>query len=341
MLCFYSSYSVYSLYNIYHYLSYLSLLSQEKLYLCPLNPLYTMYRTLKQQFLLSGIPEGEARAITLLLLEKVCGMSIAEALTAVSIPPTQRELLLAMAARVAQGEPVQYVLGEADFCGMALHVAPGVLIPRQETEELVGWIVEEGKALPASANTRLRVLDIGTGSGCIAIALAKQLEGAEVEAWDVSEEALRIAKENAEKERVQVKFERVDVLEGIAPIGSIASINSITSIVSIDSITSTFHLLVSNPPYIPQEEASEMEATVLDHEPHAALFVPNDDPLLFYRRIAAIGMRLLLAEGLLFFEINRRFGREVVALLEGMGYRDVELKRDAYGNDRMVKAIKP
>ena len=166
------------------------------------------------------------------------------------------------------------------------------------------------------------MLDIGTGSGCIAIALARQLPGVQVEAWDVSEEALRIASRNAEKNSIEVVFKKVDVLEDAG------------------KAQGTYDMIVSNPPYICEEEAQDMEKNVLEHEPRLALFVPDSDPLLFYRRIAQLGQQILRNNGLLFFEINRRFGQETVLMLQGMGYREVELRKDLYGNDRMVKAIK-
>lgn len=169
-------------------------------------------------------------------------------------------------------------------------------------------------------------LDIGTGSGCIAIALAKRMKEAAVSAWDISPTALHIAQENAARNNVQVTFSQVDVL---APIDW-EHIHS-----------NSFDCIVSNPPYICEEEAQEMERHVLEHEPHLALFVPNDDPLLFYRRIGVLGLELLRQNRALYFEINRRFGQETVAMLEALGYLHVELRQDCFGNDRMIKAIKP
>ncbi len=282
-----------------------------------------VYREIRQVLTQGGMAEGEAKAITLLLMEKVAGLPPAKALMADDKDlkcPCQT--LLDRAVRVAQGEPVQYVIGKTDFCGLTLNVKPGVLIPRPETEELVKWIEEDPQL--STVNCQLstqKILDIGTGSGCIAIALAKRIEGAEVEAWDVSEIALQVAQENAERNGVKVTFRQVDVMEALKPVGS-------------------FDIIVSNPPYICEEEAVEMEKNVVEHEPQVALFVPNEDPLLFYRRIGTIAQALLVAGGRLFFEINRRFGKEVVSLLEGMGYQEVELRKDSWGNERMVKAIK-
>ena len=167
-----------------------------------------LYRDIKAVLTEGGIIEGEAKAIALMLMEKVCGITTTEVLMNHPKGEAYRTELLAMSQRIAQGEPVQYVLGEADFCGMSMKVQPGVLIPRKETEELVAWIVEEGRGKKEA----LHVLDIGTGSGCIAVALAKTLEGAEVEAWDVSDVALQTAKENAERNSVIVETKKVDVL---------------------------------------------------------------------------------------------------------------------------------
>ena len=300
------------------------------------------YQEIKGLLMEGNMPEGEAKAVALMLLEKVAGLPTAKALIADGNDLLcRRQSLLELAARVAQGEPVQYVLGEADFCGLTLKVKPGVLIPRPETEELVNWIVETLHTKQSVVNCQLstvncQLLDIGTGSGCIAVALAKKLKEAEVEAWDVSDDALEIARENAKRNGVQVKTSKVDVLD------INANSNSQLSTVNFQlSPLTSYNIIVSNPPYICEEEKAEMERNVLEHEPRLALFVPDDDPLLFYRRIAELGLSLLKEKGLLFFEINRRFGEEVVKMLQGKGYREVELRQDMFGNDRMVKAIKP
>ena len=192
-------------------------------------------------------------------------------------------------------------------------VSPSVLIPRPETEELVDWILSD------NSQKGMRVLDIGTGSGCIPISLASDMDAPLVSAWDISEEALKVAVANAELNSVNVDFSRVDVLSDEIPD------------VKVD-------ILVSNPPYITDSEKSEMERNVLDWEPGLALFVPDNDPLKFYRRIAEIGRDILDNNGLLYFEINRAYGKDTVDMLLGLGYRDVELRKDISGNDRMVKA---
>lgn len=277
-----------------------------------------LYEHIKKMLCGSGVDEGEAKAVALLLLEKVCGLTVAEALMAdVEGVGNDGKRAMEMAKRVSGGEPVQYVLEEADFCGLPLYVNSGVLIPRPETEELVEWIAEDGNGG--------KVLDVCTGSGCIAVALAKRFPGAEVEAWDVSEEALAVAKVNVERCGVEVSLKKVDVLN-----------DDDAEMAMGDG----WDVIVSNPPYVCEEEASEMEARVLKHEPRMALFVPDEDPLIFYRQIARMGRKALREGGRLYFEINRRFGQDVVKMLEGMGYAGVELRRDFYGNDRMVKAIK-
>ena len=307
------------------------------------------YQEIKGLLMESNMPEGEAKAVALMLLEKVAGLPTAKALIADGNDLLcRRQSLLELAARVAKGEPVQYVLGEADFCGLTLKVKPGVLIPRPETEELVAWVVENVKAnsnlLPLTSNlSPFKLLDIGTGSGCIAVALAKKLKEAEVEAWDVNNDALEIARENAERNGVQVKTSKVDVLDINANSNSqLSTLNcQLSTLTSHLSPLTSYNIIVSNPPYICEEEKAEMERNVLEHEPRLALFVPDDDPLLFYRRIAELGLSLLKEKGLLFFEINRRFGEEVIKMLQEKGYREVELRQDMFGNDRMVKAIKP
>ena len=316
------------------------------MYFCSMK---SPYQEIKGLLMEGNMSEGEAKAVALMLLEKVAGLPTAKALIADGNDLLcRRQSLLELAARVAKGEPVQYVLGEADFCGLTLKVKPGVLIPRPETEELVAWVEENVNAntnlLPLTSNlSPFKLLDIGTGSGCIAVALAKKLKEAEVEAWDVSDDALEIARENAKRNGVQVKTSKVDVLDINANSNSqLSTVNfQLSTLTSHLSPLTSYNIIVSNPPYICEEEKAEMERNVLEHEPRLALFVPDDDPLLFYRRIAELGLSLLKEKGLLFFEINRRFGEEVVKMLQGKGYREVELRQDMFGNDRMVKAIKP
>lgn len=277
-----------------------------------------IYRDIRD-VLIREYDAGEASAIAFLLLEEVAGMSRSQALMGDDSP--QRDELLRMAERIAKGEPVQYVVGKAEFYGLTFHVEPGVLIPRPETEELVD-------AVELQNAQAVRVVDIGTGSGCIAISLSKKFPDAKVEGWDISNDALRIAKGNAELNESNVSFHKVDVLS-VSPSEAL----SLAEGRRVD-------VIVSNPPYICDKEKSDMERNVLDHEPHLALFVPDEDPLLFYRKIAELGVEILSTGGRLYFEINRAYGRETVLLLEGLGYSNVQLVQDQFGNDRMVCAIK-
>ena len=235
----------------------------------------------------------------------------------VTLTALQEERLADILGRLGQGEPLQYIEGRAPFCGMDFAVEQGVLIPRPETAELVDWIAQEhGTGQP-------RILDMGTGSGCIAIALDRRIPGAKVEACDLSEKALAVAEENNRGNGTQVSFFRHDILDKDTP------------------LPHSYDIIVSNPPYIMQSEQEEMEQHVTGWEPHMALFVPDDDALLFYRAIAETGMTdALNPGGAIYVEINQRLGAETVALFESYGYREVTLRRDIYGNDRMVKGVK-
>lgn len=217
--------------------------------------------------------------------------------------------------RLKSGEPIQYILGKTEFYGMPFMVSPDVLIPRPETEELVEWILSENRQGNCS------VIDIGTGSGCIAITLAGKMSGAVVCAWDISDNALKIASENARLNGVSVQFSLHDIFQ---PVDDIFSID----------------VLVSNPPYVTESEKAGMEAGVLDFEPHDALFVPDNNALVFYERIADVAMELLRGGGKLYFEINREKGAEVCGMLRDKGFVNVELRKDISGNDRMVRAVK-
>lgn len=219
--------------------------------------------------------------------------------------------------RLLEGEPVQYVVGETEFCGHRFHTAHGVLIPRPETEELCRWIVEEWKE-----ESGKRLLDIGTGSGCIACTLAAELKEAQVGAWDISADVLRIARGNAERLGVSVNFELVDALQPPHPTPG-----------SLD-------IIVSNPPYVCQQERADMERHVLDYEPSLALFVPDDDPLLFYRAIADYALQALRPGGRLYFELNCRFAHETADMLQQAGFSDVCIRKDQYGKDRFISACR-
>lgn len=279
------------------------------------------FHRLVKQTLQQRYSEREADALMRILFEDVGGISRQDILihgADNTLPMEIKTRIFQMAQRIAEGEPWQYVVGRTKFCGLSIGVEKGVLIPRPETAEMVEHILQH-EILPPTCN----LLDIGTGSGCIALALKRNLPQAYVEAWDASHTALGVAHRNAEQLNLDVVFLQQDVLQYTAHYKE----------------SNAFNLIVSNPPYVCRSEASNMEALVLDHEPHLALFVPDEKPLLFYCAIAAIGQRLLKRKGILWLEINQRFGAEVCQLLRENGYTDISLLSDSYRNDRFVRAI--
>ena len=213
--------------------------------------------------------------------------------------------------------PIQYLLGSTSFYGLEFKVNENVLIPRPETEELVDWIIENQKG----KDQKIKILDIGTGSGCIAISLAKNLPHAQVFAIDVSKGALATAKENAKTNGVNVHFIEQNILE-------------------TTDLLQDFDIIVSNPPYVRELEKQEIKNNVLEHEPHLALFVANDDALVFYIKITALAQKNLVAQGELYFEINQYLGKEMIAMVQDFGFTTIELKKDIYANDRMLRALR-
>ena len=211
--------------------------------------------------------------------------------------------------------PIQYIVGETSFYGLQFKVNNSVLIPRPETEELVEWIIKDYKNTP-----KIKILDIGTGSGCIAISLAKNLPDATVFALDISEKALETAQINAKTNNVFVHFLKEDILTS-------------------NSLPNSFDIIVSNPPYVRDLEKEQIQKNVIDYEPHIALFVKNDNPLLFYKKIAELAKVHLTKQGSLYFEINQYLGSETVALLTDKGFQNIILKKDIYKVDRMIKAL--
>ena len=263
-------------------------------------------------------PEREAQAIAAVVAEHLLSMDSLQRLMAASapVPPAALVALPAVRARLLAHEPVQYVLGAAHFAGMTLEVTPATLIPRPETEELVHVITQT-----YAANAALRVLDVGTGSGCLALALARALPKAEVIAVDISAEALAVARRNGARYAPQVIFQQVDILQSLPA----------------DLAPGTLDVLVSNPPYVRESERPEMRDNVLAWEPATALFVPDADPLLFYRRLAEIGPVLLRPGGGIYLEINEALGAETAALLEARGFVAVTVLPDMFGKARMVR----
>ena len=241
------------------------------------------------------------------------------------IDKINEEKFISALAKLKNETPIQYIIGETEFYGLTLIVNKNVLIPRPETEELVSWVLNEVKTIKDKVERKnqrkssLKILDIGTGSGCIAIALAKELPESDIWALDISDNALKIAKENAILNNVNIQFLNKDILK-------------------TKELPLKFDIIVSNPPYVKQHEISKMRNNILLNEPHLALFVEDHKPFIFYDKIANLALNNLHKNGLLFFEINQAFGKEMIQLLKIKGYKNIELRKDIFGNDRMVKA---
>ena len=265
--------------------------------------------------------KNEIKSITRLLLRQLAGLNSVQIYSYkdTKIPDYTVKDLNTAVDRLAEGEPVQYILGETEFFGLSFKVRPGVLIPRPETEELVELILKDLKNIDKS----VQLLDIGTGSGCIAVSLAKNSPNANVSAWDISADALQIASENAEINNTNIDFKLRDILD----------------VNLSEGYPQKLDIIVSNPPYVCKSEKSEMENHVLNHEPHLALFVNDDDPLIFYRVITQFAIKNLVKGGALYFEINSQLGKETVELVSEYPFAKVELFQDLSGKDRMIRAI--
>lgn len=278
------------------------------------------YRTIFTQKLASLYDEYETESFFYIILEDFHHMKRVD----LALNPTfelSPELLQQwenVVAQLKEQRPIQYILGETEFFGLPFYVNEHTLIPRQETEELVDWIIKEN--LKITKFKELKILDIGTGTGCIAISLAKNLPNAKVFAMDVSDKALAVAKRNAERNNVDITFLHQSILE-------------------TEDLGETFDIIVSNPPYVRNLEKEEIKKNVLDYEPHLALFVEDNDALLFYRKITELAKINLVENGQLYFEINQYLGKEMVELLEKNKFKDIALRKDIYGNDRMMKGV--
>ena len=283
------------------------------------------YRQLWQR--LSAVyGDGEAKAMARLIYEERYGLSLSDLLAGRDADVPQEELEQ-ITRRLEDHEPVQYILGQTDFCNRTFWVDEHVLIPRPETAELCRWIVQEvGGKSPLRAPCT--ILDIGTGSGCIAVTLGAEPPAAKVPAWDISEDALQVARKNASRHNVQIAFQQVDILnpQHFLTVGQRVALQS------------TFNVIVSNPPYICYKEQVAMDANVLEYEPYEALFVPDEDPLLFYRAIARYGLSALVSGGWLYFEMNPIYAQPLNEMLNMMSYRDIEIRTDLYGKQRMIRA---
>jgi release factor glutamine methyltransferase len=269
---------------------------------------------------LAGIYEpNEIEALTLLTLSAMTGATKAQlkAFPEKTLMAGQADSLQNILTRLQTGEPIQYILGHTEFHGLPFNVNPSVLIPRPETEELVEWILDTEDNLPFIIDN---ILDIGTGSGCIAISLKKELPGVAVTAIDISPTALQTAQENAALNHVQVNFIQADIL------------NPTTEIENLQ-----FDIIVSNPPYVTLQDKTQMHRNVTDFEPHSALFVPENDPLVFYKAIADFALKTLRSEGVLFFEINENLGNETMEMLKSKGFKNIEMRKDMSGRDRIIR----
>jgi release factor glutamine methyltransferase len=273
----------------------------------------------------SSCQPQEISQITRLLLEKMAGIDKMQYYGGkdIKIPEHIAGKLREAVLRMEENVPLQYILGETEFSGLKFHVRPGVLIPRPETEELVELVIKDVETRHYK-NDKIRITDICTGSGCIAVALAKKITGSLVEAWDISSEAIGIAKENAEINSVDVIFRQIDVLD-FKP---------------TEDMNETMDILVSNPPYVCRKEQVEMEPKVIQHEPHLALFVEDDNPLVFYNAIAETAIKILKEEGLMYFEINSLLWEKTMELLNSFSFRDVSVLKDISGRERFIRVKK-
>jgi release factor glutamine methyltransferase len=273
---------------------------------------------------LNGIYDAnEIEALTLLAVTEITGSakSKIKAFPEQALTPQQSDTLAAMLSRLKTGEPLQYILGHTEFYGLPFKVNPSVLIPRPETEELVEWALDSSQLAVGNVQSAVSILDIGTGSGCIAISLKKNLPAATVTAIDISPAALQTAKENAKLNNVDINFIEADILNPK----------------KFEIENPTFEIIISNPPYVTLADKKQMHTNVTDFEPHSALFVPESDPLIFYKAIADFATDNLTPGGLLFFEINENLGKETVDLLSNRGFVDIELRKDISGRDRMAR----
>ena len=279
--------------------------------------------------------ENESSTLARMVLEYCTGLSRTEITLNghQEISLTQRETIKNYIERLRLHEPIQYIANKAFFYGLELYVNEAVLIPRPETEELVDWIVKDMQAThndvfqkattDADATNSLKILDVGTGSGCIALALKKAIPKAEVWGCDVSEEALNVARRNGSLLDIRVDFQGINFLDEAGQ----------KSLPTVD-------VIVSNPPYIPLQDKASMQPNVVRYEPHSALFVADDDPLIFYKTIARFAKKRLYQNGAIYMEVHEDFGRDVVRLFEEEGYQNIELRKDIQGKERMVKAVR-
>lgn len=278
------------------------------------------FKTLFTEALSNTYPQTEIDSFFFILIEEKLNLKRIDTVLNPNylIEDTIEIELKNIITRLQKQEPIQYIIGNTEFYGYPFLVDKNTLIPRPETEELVSWILEEINKTEEISNEKVSILDIGTGSGCIPISLAKEQKNSNIFAIDVSNKALEVAKKNALLNNVEISFIEQNILETI-------------------SLPQRFDIIVSNPPYVRELEKAEIKQNVLNNEPHLALFVEDDNPLLFYKKIADLAKNHLLKNGVLFFEINQYLGQETVLMLKEKGFTNIILKKDYFGNDRMIK----
>jgi release factor glutamine methyltransferase len=266
----------------------------------------------------------EARSLSWLSISYVCKLERAKYLSIKQeeINSDDSKQLFKIHEQLIQGKPLQYILGETEFYDLTFKVNPNVLIPRPETEELVDWALITSRIINGETEV-LKILDIGTGSGCIPVSIKKYIPLADITAIDISEAALNTARQNADLNQTEINFIQDDILNPS----------------NLELINTKYDLILSNPPYVTESEKEQMLDNVLKHEPHKALFVPNNDPLVFYRAIAEFALVHLKINGFLFLELNEKFGQETLNLLKEKGFKEIELRQDMGGKDRMIKAV--
>ena len=267
-------------------------------------------------------PKTEIDSFFFILMEEKLQMQRIDTVLKPNFLITEKNLidLKTIVKRLQKEEPIQYIIGNTEFYGLPFLVDKNTLIPRPETEELVTWVLDEIKVLTNNKITELSILDIGTGTGCIPISLAKNLTSLNISAIDISPEALLIAKQNAILNKVTIEFIELDILNA-------------------ESLPQEYDVIISNPPYVRELEKVEIKNNVLENEPHLALFVADENPLIFYNKIADLAKQQLSENGMLFFEINQYLGKETVNMLVKKGFKNIQLKKDLFGNDRMIKCV--
>jgi release factor glutamine methyltransferase len=267
-------------------------------------------------------PKTEIDSFFFILMEEKLNLQRIDTVLKPDFLITEKNLidLKTIVKRLQKEEPIQYIIGTTEFYGLPFLVDKNTLIPRPETEELVTWVLDEIKVLTNNKITELSILDIGTGTGCIPISLAKNLTSLNISAIDISPEALLIAKQNAILNKVRIAFIELDIL-------------------GAKSLPQKYDVIISNPPYVRELEKEEIKNNVLENEPHLALFVADENPLIFYNKIADLAKQQLSKNGMLFFEINQYLGKETVSMLAEKGFKNIQLKKDLFGNDRMIKCV--